>query len=157
MQSKPFGVVPPQTYGVPRYFLAICTTWASRPVTPGGVGMERWIVVSVDATSLSVLKNLPLEGMKTHYIFITPDGRYAAATANGGSGPNAAKEALSYYQKAMRRDPNYRDVQERVRRLAKAEPKVFHIVWNNKFELFDRTLLMNLLQIDAKAACIHGS
>lgn len=33
------------------------------------------------------------------------------------------KEALSYYQKAMRRDPNYRDVQERVRRLAKAEPK----------------------------------
>jgi tetratricopeptide (TPR) repeat protein len=33
------------------------------------------------------------------------------------------KEALSYYQKAMRRDPNYRDVQERVRRLAKSEPK----------------------------------
>ncbi len=34
------------------------------------------------------------------------------------------KEALSYYQKAMRRDPNYRDVQERVRRLAKVEPKL---------------------------------
>ena len=34
------------------------------------------------------------------------------------------KEALSYYQKAMRRDPNYRDVQERVRRLAKVEPKM---------------------------------
>jgi tetratricopeptide (TPR) repeat protein len=33
------------------------------------------------------------------------------------------KEALSYYQKAMRRDPNYRDVQERVRRLSKAESK----------------------------------
>jgi tetratricopeptide (TPR) repeat protein len=33
------------------------------------------------------------------------------------------KDALSYYQKAMRRDPNYRDVQERVRRLAKSEPK----------------------------------
>lgn len=33
------------------------------------------------------------------------------------------KEALSYYQKAMRRDPNYRDVQDRVRRLAKVEPK----------------------------------
>jgi tetratricopeptide (TPR) repeat protein len=33
------------------------------------------------------------------------------------------KDALSYYQKAMRRDPNYRDVQDRVRRLAKAEPK----------------------------------
>jgi tetratricopeptide (TPR) repeat protein len=34
------------------------------------------------------------------------------------------KDALSYYQKAMRRDPNYRDVQERVRRLAKNEPKM---------------------------------
>ncbi|AKV04029.1 TPR domain protein [Labilithrix luteola] len=33
------------------------------------------------------------------------------------------KEALTYYQKCMRRDPNYRDVQERVRRLAKNEPK----------------------------------
>ena len=33
------------------------------------------------------------------------------------------KDALSYYQKAMRRDPNYRDVQERVRRLSKVEPK----------------------------------
>ncbi len=34
------------------------------------------------------------------------------------------KEALSYYQKAMRRDPNYRDVQERVRRLAKVDSKM---------------------------------
>lgn len=34
-----------------------------------------------------------------------------------------SKEALSYYQKAMRRDPNYRDVQERIRRLAKNETK----------------------------------
>src|SRR5215469_2785245 len=25
---------------------------------------------------------------------------------------------------------------------AKAKPKIFHILWNNKFELFDRTLLM---------------
>ena len=25
---------------------------------------------------------------------------------------------------------------------AKAEPKLFHILWNNKFQLFDRTLLM---------------
>jgi hypothetical protein len=29
-----------------------------------------------------------------------------------------------------------------VRYVAKAEPKVFHILWNNKFEFFDRTLLM---------------
>ena len=29
-----------------------------------------------------------------------------------------------------------------IRYVAKAEPKVFHILWNNKFELFDCTLLM---------------
>jgi D-inositol-3-phosphate glycosyltransferase len=29
-----------------------------------------------------------------------------------------------------------------VRYAAVAEPKIFHILWNNKFELFDRTLLM---------------
>jgi tetratricopeptide (TPR) repeat protein len=33
------------------------------------------------------------------------------------------REALTYFQKTMRRDPAYRDVQERVRRLAKPEPK----------------------------------
>jgi tetratricopeptide (TPR) repeat protein len=32
------------------------------------------------------------------------------------------KEALSYYQRVLRRDPSYRDVQERVRRLSKNEP-----------------------------------
>jgi len=34
-----------------------------------------------------------------------------------------SKEALSYYQKAMRRDPNYKDVQERVRRLSRGDAK----------------------------------
>src|SRR5204863_1416550 len=29
-----------------------------------------------------------------------------------------------------------------VRYAATAQPKVFHILWNNKFELFDRTVLM---------------
>jgi D-inositol-3-phosphate glycosyltransferase len=29
-----------------------------------------------------------------------------------------------------------------VRYAARAQPKIFHILWNNKFELFDRTLLM---------------
>jgi tetratricopeptide (TPR) repeat protein len=33
-----------------------------------------------------------------------------------------SKEALSYYQRVLRRDPGYRDVQERVRRLSKNEP-----------------------------------
>jgi tetratricopeptide (TPR) repeat protein len=32
------------------------------------------------------------------------------------------RDALNYFQKTMRRDPNYRDVQERVRRLSKPEP-----------------------------------
>jgi glycosyltransferase involved in cell wall biosynthesis len=29
-----------------------------------------------------------------------------------------------------------------IRYAAKAKPRIFHILWNNKFELFDRTLLM---------------
>ncbi len=33
------------------------------------------------------------------------------------------KEALSYYQRVLRQNPNYRDVQERIRRLAKPETK----------------------------------
>ena len=44
-----------------------------------------------------------------------------------------------------------------IRYAAKAEPKVFHILWNNKFEFFDRTLLMIYYKLIAKAACIHGS
>ena len=48
------------------------------------------------------------------------------------------KEALSYYQKAMRRDPNYRDVQERVRRLAKNEPKQQRLAALGADDEFDR-------------------
>ena len=29
-----------------------------------------------------------------------------------------------------------------IRYAATAKPKIFHILWNNKFELFDRTVLM---------------
>ena len=37
-----------------------------------------------------------------------------------------------------------------IRYAAKAEPKVFHILWNNKFELFDRTLLMTYYKLIRK-------
>jgi hypothetical protein len=33
------------------------------------------------------------------------------------------KDALSYYQKVAKRDPAYRDVQERIQRLSKGETK----------------------------------
>jgi predicted Zn-dependent protease len=33
------------------------------------------------------------------------------------------KDALSFFQRVARRDPNYRDVQERIRRLTKPEAK----------------------------------
>ncbi|MGC1187163.1 MAG: glycosyltransferase family 4 protein [Candidatus Acidiferrales bacterium] len=36
------------------------------------------------------------------------------------------------------------------RYVATAKPKIFHILWNNKFELFDRTLLMLLYRALAK-------
>jgi YVTN family beta-propeller protein len=59
----------------------------------GGSGID-----IVDAVSLQITKNLPLEGMGTHYVFVTPDGKYAMATANGGRGPDAEtrnKEGLT--------------------------------------------------------------
>ncbi|MGB6198916.1 MAG: glycosyltransferase family 4 protein [Candidatus Acidiferrales bacterium] len=36
------------------------------------------------------------------------------------------------------------------RYVATAKPKIFHILWNNKFELFDRTLLMLLYRVLGK-------
>lgn len=41
----------------------------------------------VDTVSLKVIKNLPLDGAKTHYVFMTRDGKYAMATVNGGTTP----------------------------------------------------------------------
>ena len=56
----------------------------------GGSGMD-----IIDATTLKLIKNLPLEGERTHYVFVTPDGKYAAATANQGFGPDPSKEAIT--------------------------------------------------------------
>jgi YVTN family beta-propeller protein len=56
----------------------------------GGSGMD-----IVDARALKLVKNLPLEGERSHYIFVTPDGKYAPATANQGFGPDPQKEALT--------------------------------------------------------------
>jgi YVTN family beta-propeller protein len=46
----------------------------------GATGMD-----IIDATTLTKIKNLPLEGMRTHYVLVTPDGKYVMATANGGA------------------------------------------------------------------------
>jgi YVTN family beta-propeller protein len=56
----------------------------------GGSGID-----IVDATTLTVVKNVPLEGMRTHYVLVTPDGKYVVATANTGFGPDPNKEALT--------------------------------------------------------------
>ncbi|HWY32402.1 MAG TPA: glycosyltransferase family 4 protein [Candidatus Acidoferrum sp.] len=47
--------------------------------------------------------------------------------------------AASFVKKALRVSVYYVRL---VRYAAIAHPKIFHILWNNKFELFDRTLLM---------------
>ena len=39
---------------------------------------------------------------------------------------------------------------------ATARPKLFHILWNNKFQLFDCTLLMLLLQTAGQTRGIYG-
>lgn len=45
-----------------------------------------------DASTLILVKNLPLEGMQSHYVLVTPDGKYVAVTANQG---RSAEEALT--------------------------------------------------------------
>src|SRR5262252_9365255 len=45
----------------------------------------------------------------------------------------------SFARKVLRLSTYYARL---IRYAAKAEPRIFHILWNNKLELFDRTLLM---------------
>lgn len=52
----------------------------------------------------------------------------------GNQKPNS-----SFWDKACRVLKYYAEL---IRYAAKAKPPIFHIVWNNKFEIFDRTLLM---------------
>ena len=44
-----------------------------------------------------------------------------------------------------------------IRYAATAEPKSFHILWNNKFEYFDRTAVNALLPAFGKAGSPHRS
>jgi glycosyltransferase involved in cell wall biosynthesis len=46
---------------------------------------------------------------------------------------------VSFIKKAFRISTYYAKL---IRYAATSKPKIFHILWNNKFELFDRTLLM---------------
>jgi glycosyltransferase involved in cell wall biosynthesis len=58
-------------------------------------------------------------------------------TSPHASFPSKMLRILRYYAKL-------------VRYAANAEPKIFHILWNNKFEVFDRTLLMLYYKILGK-------
>lgn len=61
----------------------------------------------------------------------TPKLTFFSLRRNGGNATLAKKVArvFAYYARL-------------IRYAAMAKPKIFHILWNNKFELFDRTLLM---------------
>jgi len=49
------------------------------------------------------------------------------------------REDVSFVRKAFRISMYYAKL---IQYAAKAKPKIFHILWNNRFEVFDRTLLM---------------
>lgn len=49
------------------------------------------------------------------------------------------REDVSYFRKVLRVLTYYSRL---IRYAVTAQPKIFHVLWNNKFELFDRTLLM---------------
>ena len=44
-----------------------------------------------------------------------------------------------------------------IRYAATAKPRIFHILWNNKFELFDRTLLMLYYRLLGKRDRPHSA
>jgi glycosyltransferase involved in cell wall biosynthesis len=46
---------------------------------------------------------------------------------------------VSFFRKVLRVSAYYAKL---IRYAATAKPRIFHVLWNNKFELFDRTLLM---------------
>ena len=60
----------------------------------------------------------------------------------GSQRPNA-----SFVQKAFRVATYYAKL---IRYASTAKPKIFHILWNNKFEFFDRTLLMLFYKVLGK-------
>jgi YVTN family beta-propeller protein len=66
-----------------------------------------------DAATLTLVKNLPLEGMRTHYVLVTPDGKYVAVTANQG---RSAEEALTVRLRHRDRGVRAKDRRGRQRR-----------------------------------------
>jgi D-inositol-3-phosphate glycosyltransferase len=54
-----------------------------------------------------------------------------------------ARRVLKYYIKL-------------IRYAATAQPRLFHLLWNNKFELFDRTLLMAYYRLAGKRVVFTG-
>jgi len=66
----------------------------------------------------------------------TPKLTFFSLRRNGGDATLAKKMSriVAYYARL-------------IRYAATAKPKIFHILWNNKFELFDRTLLMSYYKL----------
>lgn len=103
--------------------VALLTAGYDRPYVYGlthalaaeGVAMEVVGGDDIDSPDLRVLPNLKLLNLR--------------GDKKGSSLATKVFRVISYYAKL-------------IRYAAGAEPKILHILWNNKFEYFDRTLLM---------------
>jgi D-inositol-3-phosphate glycosyltransferase len=104
--------------------IALLTGGRDKPYALGIAAALTSVGISVDFIGSDDLQ-VPelLANPRIHFLNLRGDQRSEAGLVTKGL------RILNYYVRL-------------IRYVAKAEPKVFHILWNNKFELFDRTLLM---------------
>jgi len=104
--------------------IALLTGGGDKPYALGIAAALTSVGISVDFIGSDDLQ-VPelLANPRIHFLNLRGDQRSEAGLVTKGL------RILNYYVRL-------------IRYVAKAEPKVFHILWNNKFELFDRTLLM---------------
>ena len=104
--------------------VALLTGGGDKPYALGMAEALTSVGISVDFIGSDDLQ-VPelLANPRIHFLNLRGDQRSEAGLVTKGL------RILNYYVRL-------------IRYVAKAEPKVFHILWNNKFELFDRTLLM---------------
>ena len=104
--------------------VALLTGGGDRPYALGMAAALTSVGINVDFIGSDDLR-VPelLRNPRVNFLNLRGDQRAEAGT------PAKVVRVLSYYTKLLAY-------------AAKAKPKLLHILWNNKFELFDRTLLM---------------
>src|SRR5947209_3526460 len=123
-QSASGNQTPSSVLRPPSIRVALLTGGGDKPYALGMAAALTSVGIHVDFVGSDDL-SVPdvLNDPRVNFLNLRGDQR------EGASSVAKAIRVLSYYVKL-------------IRYAATAKPKLFHILWNNKFQLFDRTLLM---------------